>query len=195
MGFGHCRRFCFSYFVFILGLFFSSGFLIQAQTKQKNAVITPSVNWLSFAEAIELHTETPEKQILIYFKSKDCHDCAVILQQTLQNPLIARYINEYFFPVLMDVATFDTIEFREQLFSRTSYEKKTTYHDLAVFLSKGKVKLTASNVPTMVVLNYNNDEAIPTTAYKNPVDMMRLLRYFGQFYYKTYNWADFQRTN
>src|SRR6056297_1859404 len=97
----------FSLITALLFIFTFSGFT-QQDTK---------VNWYSFEEAVKLNKENPKK-VLIDVYTDWCGWCKKMKKQTFNNPEIAQYINENYYPVRFNAETNKKVQFKGRTFAK-----------------------------------------------------------------------------
>ncbi len=80
--------------------------LLSAQTKK--------VNWLSWDEALEL-SKTESKKLFVNVYTEWCGWCKRMDALTFDQPHIAKYLNENFYPIKFDAEQKDDIEFDDKI--------------------------------------------------------------------------------
>jgi hypothetical protein len=65
---------------------------------------------------------------------------------------------------------------------------KRGVHELAIFLTRGRL-----NYPSVVFLDEGLENPQPVSGFQNPVSMDKLLKFFGEDYYKTLDWGIFKQ--
>jgi len=68
------------------------------------------VNWIPFEKAVELARKN-KKHIIVDVYTQWCGPCKMMSKNTFNNPLIAKYINQWFYAVKYDAENFDTLKF------------------------------------------------------------------------------------
>ncbi|MDZ4844503.1 MAG: DUF255 domain-containing protein [Chitinophagales bacterium] len=154
-------------------------FILSAQTPPK------LVKWLTMQEAIELNKKQPRK-IFIDVYTDWCGWCKKMDAVTFENPIVAKYLNERYYPVQFNAEVRDSIFFREKQYAFVT-EGSRGYHELAVELMQGKM-----SYPTVVFLDeqLKNIQAIP--GFREAPEMDRILKYFGDNFYRNTDYQIFQ---
>lgn len=159
-------------------LFFSLILLLanNAFSQQK-----AQVNWLSVKQLDRLYTQKPKK-ILWKVYSKDCHYCHDFEEKVLKIPAIATYINQNYYPVLLDAFDDSPVTFAGH-----TYESKDKMNPMATHLLKGTIKF-----PTLVFVDEQLKMLNFLQGYYEAPNIEMVLHYFGDNAYKTVSWNDFQ---
>ncbi len=144
------------------------------------------LKWYTLAEAQEMCKKQPKK-ILIDMYTDWCGWCKKMDAETFNNPAIASYITNYFYPVKFDAETHDTITFKEKKYVNKNTGKRSS-HDLAIELLAGKM-----SYPTIVYLDENFDMLSPVGGYMSPRDIEPILMFFGRGIYKSNKFEDFKK--
>ncbi|MFK7905567.1 MAG: thioredoxin family protein [Chitinophagales bacterium] len=144
------------------------------------------INWLSWKEAMELQKEQPKK-IMVDLYTEWCVWCERMEKSTFNHPMIAKYINENFYPVKFDAETRETINFRGRDFNY-EHQVERGYNMFSVYLTRGQL-----SYPSVVFLDEGINNPQPIKGFQNPVVMDKLLHFFGENYYLKYDWAMFNQ--
>ncbi len=165
--------------IILLGSLLFAPFISHAQTPAK------LVKWYTIQEALELNKKEPRK-IFIDVYTDWCGWCRKMDAVTFENPVIAKYLNEKYYPVKFNAEARDSIFFRDKTYSFVAQGARG-YHELAVELMQGKM-----SYPTVVFLDeqLKNIQAIP--GFREAPEMDRILKYFGDNYYRMTNYDVFQ---
>lgn len=145
-----------------------------------------NIKWYTLKEAIEQNKKQPRK-ILIDMYTDWCGWCKKMEKETFQHPAIARYINEYFYPVKFNAETHDTIEFKGEKYINTSNFPRTP-HSLALKLMNNR-----ASYPTIVYLDEELNPISAVPGYMTPTDIEPVLIFFARNIYKIYPFDDFKR--
>jgi len=146
-----------------------------------------SVKWYSFEEAVKLNAAKPKK-ILIdmyipwYVTSK------VMLKTTYNNPQLAQYINNNYYPVHFNATSHDTVRFAGYTFLNPSTEQFSLHQLAAAFLQNELV------FPTALFLDENNKLVNRISGYLSPESLDGILHYFGDNAYKSTPWLNYIST-
>ena len=170
-----------TYFIFlILILFFSFN------TQKNNSNDSSKVNWLTFEEAVE-KSKSEKRKIIIDVYTDWCGYCKVMDRNTFNNEHIANYLNTKFYPVKLNAEQTGDIKFRGNTFTYQNNGGRG-YHQLAYELLQGKL-----SYPTTVFLDENFNMIQPLPGYQKPEFFDKVLKYFGEDYFKTTKWNDFEK--
>lgn len=135
------------------------------------------VKWYSFTEAIELNKKEPRK-IIIDVYTDWCHWCKVMDEQTFSNPVIAKILNEKYYPVKFNAESTADITFQEHTFKNKGEGRRPT-HDLAIALLNGKM-----SYPSIVFMNEKNQLITAVPGFQKPNQMEPLLVYIHNSLYE-----------
>ena len=148
---------------------------------------TTQIQWLTFDEAVRQNKSQPKK-IFIDLYTDWCTWCIKMEKATFEHPDIAEYINENFYPVKLDAETRRNILFQNNNYIYRPDAGKRGVHELAIFLTRGRL-----NYPSVVFLDETLKNPQPISGFQNPVSMDKLLKFFGEDYYKTLDWGIFKQ--
>ena len=147
------------------------------------------VKWYSFGEAVEMQKKKP-KPIMVDVYTQWCGPCKMMSANTFGNPLIAKYLNENFYPVKFDAETRDTVKFNNAVFANRNPEgTQRPVHDFAISILDSKL-----SYPSIVFLNEQVQRLQVITGYYKPDQFEPILKYFGSGKQKDTKWEDFQKT-
>ena len=149
--------------------------------------INTKINWLSFDEAVKQNQSQPKK-IFVDLYTDWCTWCLKMEKATFEHPDIVEYINENFYPVKLDAETRSNIIFKNNQYIYRPDAGKRGVHELAIFLTRGRL-----NYPSVVFLDEGLDNPQPISGFQNPVEMDKLLKFFGEDYYKNLDWGIFKQ--
>jgi thioredoxin-related protein len=164
--------------IFLILLFIALTGTLKAQETLK---------WLSLQEAEKLMTKQPKK-LFIDVYTDWCGWCKVMDQQTFQHPIIAKIINQYYYPVKLNAEQKEDLVFRGKTYKYIP-NGRSGYNELAAEILQGKL-----SYPTIVYMdeNFNVIQAIP--GFYKPTDIEPILKYFGTGAYKNIEWGEYQKS-
>lgn len=136
------------------------------------------LKWYSLEEAQKLNTQTPKK-ILIDVYTDWCGWCKRMDQTTFNNPAIAKYLNDKYYPVKFNAESRDSIVFNGTTFKNNGMGSRPT-HDLAIALLQGKM-----SYPSIAYLNEKLQLLGAIPGYKTPQQMEPIIVFIAEEIYKT----------
>jgi thioredoxin-related protein len=95
------------------------------------------VKWYSIEEAEKLNKEQPRK-IMIDVYTDWCGWCKKMDKETFNHPVIAKYINDNYYPVKLDAESKEDIVFNGTTYKHVAQGARG-YHELAAGLLNGKM--------------------------------------------------------
>lgn len=113
------------------------------------------VNWMTLEQAIEAQKSNPKK-IVIDFYADWCAPCKVMDKTTYSNPIIAKHLNEDYYPVKFNAERQESVTLFGRTFTNTGFvegKKKNSLHDFTKFMN-------VNAVPSIVFLD---EKAMPIT--------------------------------
>jgi thioredoxin-related protein len=144
------------------------------------------VKWYTFGEAVELSKKNP-KIIMVDIYTTWCGPCKLMDANTFHNPVVAKYINEHFYPVKFNAETRDTVKFNGFSFvNSTPVGGKRGAHDFAISILDSKVMY-----PSLVFLNEELKRLQIIQGYQEPKAFEPIMKFFGDNAYKTDKWEEF----
>lgn len=169
--------------VFILAAFTWSPSL-QAQTSTTEKT---KVEWLSWEEAIEL-SKKEQKKILLDVYTDWCSWCKKMDTITFNEPRIAVYINENFYPVKLNAHYKDEIKYNDKVYK---YQKsgRRGYHELAAEILKGRM-----SYPTVVFLDEKMEVIQSIIGFKTADQFEVIATYFATDQFMKTPWSSYKAT-
>lgn len=140
-------------------------------------------NTYSIEEALELQKKEPRK-ILIDLRASYMLTSRM-MPTTLEDSVIANYINENYYLVEFDVFSKDTINAFGGKFYVDSLS--TPFNGLAVAFLEGKM----NNMPTLIYLDEDQKMINKTHNYMSPKELEPIIKYIGEDHYKNEKWPEF----
>lgn len=162
------------------------GLLLIFGFQEKETAGESKVQWLTFEEAIE-KSRVEKKKIFIDVYTDWCGWCKVMDRETFNHDIIAKYLNDNFYPVKLDAEQKEPISFNDKTFEFVPQGKRG-YHELAAALLNGKM-----SYPTVVFLDENFNMLQPLPGYHKPKFFDMVLRYIGDDHFKKTKWEEFQK--
>ena len=168
---------------YVFGLVCIVGLWVQQSACQEK------VEWLSFEEAIE-KMEKEEKKIFVDMYTDWCGWCKKMDKATFQQPHIAKYLNEYYYPVKFDAEYKEEIVFEDKTYKFIRSGRRG-YHELAAELCKSLGKLS---FPTTIFINEEMEVLQPIAGYIDPQKFEVIMTYFGEDHFKKTPWKKYSET-
>lgn len=146
------------------------------------------VHWYTWSEAVELNKKTPKK-IYVDIYTTWCGPCKKMDMTTFENPEVAAYLNEHFYPVKFDAEQKEPLVYDGHVFKHLEGGRHGI-NEFAYSILDQKLLF-----PSGVFL----DEAVQRTTimpgYMEPVIFMKVLKFHAENHYKTMSWDDYKKTN
>lgn len=147
------------------------------------------VHWYTFGEAVEAQKKNP-KPIMVDVYTTWCGPCKMMSAYTFGHPVIAKYLNENFYPVKFNAETRDSVIFNGNLFvNHSPAGVSRPVHDFAISILDNKLMY-----PSIVFLNENLSRIHIMAGYYKADQFEPALKYFGSGKYKDTKFEDFQKT-
>ncbi len=145
------------------------------------------VKWYTFEEAVKLTKEHPKK-LFIDVYTDWCGWCKRMDQNTFTDPVIANYLNTYFYPVKFNAESTKPIEFAGKTFVNEGNGNRSP-HQLAIALLQGRM-----SYPSIAYMNEDLQLLTAVAGYLEPKGIEPILNYFATNKYKQESWEDFQKS-
>lgn len=149
---------------------------LQAQTP---------VKWYSVEEAFALNKKEPRKMLIDVYTDW-CKWCKVMDNETYSNPVIADYVNKYFYAV-----KFNAEQKTDVVLNGKTYKFLASgghgYNELAAELLNGQL-----GYPSTVFLDEESKMIQPVQGYIKPRQFDGIIKFIGGNDYKTKKWEEFQ---
>jgi len=136
----------------------------------------PGVKWYSMEQAVKLNRENPRK-IFIYIYSDNCGWCRRMAGNTFTNDVIAKYLNDNFYPVKINTDTKKDITVGSKTYKYVAAnpaKDAPAYHEFVVFLLQGSLAY-----PAVAFLDKDLVYMGAVRGYRPPSDFEPLLHYIG----------------
>ena len=143
-----------------------------------------SVKWYSIEEAMELTKKEPRK-ILIDVYTTWCKWCKVMDTATFNNPFIAGYLNEKYYPVKFNAEQKGDVTLDGKTYKFVPGGGRG-YHELAATLLNGNL-----GYPSVVFLDEKANMIQPLQGYIQAKQFDQIIKFIGGDHYKSQKWEDF----
>lgn len=158
--------------------------------KERNIKESYSLQWYTWEAAMQAmeadkRNGKKPKKIFIDIYTDWCGWCKKMEMETFQQPQIAKYLAEHFYPVKLNAEQRADIIFNQQTFKYIAQGNRG-YHELAAALLDGKM-----SYPTVVFLNdkYELMQRIP--GYLDVPTFNCIIHYLAEEKYVNTPWADY----
>ena len=148
---------------------------------------TVAVRWYTIEEALELNAKQPRKIIMDVYTDW-CGWCKVLDRKTFSNPVIAKYLNENFYPVKFNAEQTGDVLYMGTLFKNKGMGSRSA-HDFVVALTQGKL-----SYPTMVFFDGDSKPLTVVPGFMEAKDLEPILVFLLDDYYKKQNYESFLAT-
>lgn len=170
--------------VALLIAFLSTLFITNIAAQEKT---TQQINWMTWEEAMAAQQKQPKK-LLINVYTGWCRWCKRMDETTFQEPQIAEYLNQYFYPVKFDAEHKENIEYNGETYKYVKTGNKG-YHELAAQLLRGRLSF-----PSIVFMDENMEVIQALPGFKSPEEFEQIITYFAQDYYKSTPWTSYLKS-
>ncbi|MCE2731807.1 MAG: DUF255 domain-containing protein [Cyclobacteriaceae bacterium] len=154
-------------------------------TSAKNSE-TPTVNWLTFEEAVE-KAKTEKRPIFIDVYTDWCSWCKVMDKNTFSDPEVAKILNTKFYAVKFDAEQKENVVFNGTTFKFVE-SGRNGYHELAAALLNNQL-----SYPTVVFLAEDFSMIQPLAGYRKADEFHKIVQFIGEGHYKKMKWVDWEK--
>lgn len=147
------------------------------------------VHWYTFGEAVELQKKNP-KLIMVDVYTSWCGPCKMMSAHTFANPVIAKYLNENFYPVKFDAETWDSVKFNGFVFKNNNPPgTQRPVHEFAISILDGKL-----SYPSIVFVDSDIKRVRIVVGFHNAAQFEPILKFHGSAAYKTQDFEEYKKT-
>jgi len=143
------------------------------------------VKWLTFEEAMK-KAATEKRPIFIDVYTDWCGWCKVMDRETFNDPVVAKLLNDKFYPVKFNAEQTADVTFKGHVFKFVPSGDRG-YHQLAAALLNNQL-----SYPTVVFLNEDFDMLQPLPGYRKAPEFHMMAQFIGEGHYKTEKWNEWQ---
>lgn len=165
--------------IFLLALL-SCSFLALSSVQD-----TGEVKWITFEEAVLKNKENPKK-IIVDIYTDWCGWCKKMDRDAYANPVLAGYINKYYYAVKFNAEQREDIVFDGHTFKFVPNGTRGV-HELAAALTNNQL-----SYPTTVFMNEEMQILQPIAGYLNAKNIEPILNYFAEDKHKSVPWQEYQ---
>lgn len=169
----------------LIAMLIANNALAQAQQVAYSEDSESPVTWMTFEEAVE-RSKTEKRKIFIDVYTDWCGWCKVMDKNTFSEPMIAKILNEEFYPVKFDAEQKEDIVFNGTTFKFVPSGNKG-YHQLAAALLNNQLAY-----PTVVFLDEEFRMIQPLQGYQKAPEFHKIIQFIGGDYYKSTKWDEWQ---
>ena len=144
------------------------------------------VNWMTIEQAME-KSKTVKKPIFIDVYTTWCGWCKVMDKNTFSDPLVAKQLNDNFYPVKFDGEQKEDVVFNGNTYKYVG-EGGRGYHQLAAALLNNQL-----SYPTVVFLDENYNLLLPLAGYRKAPEFLPIATYIGEGHFKKIAWQEFEK--
>ena len=149
---------------------------------------TSLVRWYTVEEATEAMNQE-DRKIILELYTDWCGWCKRMEGITLQQPHIAQYLNENFYPIRFNAESKQAINFKNKSYEFVAPPGTTGYHEfVAQFMEDGRLSF-----PTIVFLDEDLNVIQSMVGFKTPYEFEQIITYFATDHYKKMPWQKYRR--
>ena len=147
------------------------------------------VHWYSFGEAVELQKKNP-KMIMVDVYTTWCGPCKMMSAHTFGNGIIAKYLNENFYPVKFDAETWDSVKFNGFVFKNNNPPgTQRPVHEFAISILDGKL-----SYPSVVFVDSDIKRVHTLVGFHKADQFEPVIKFLGSGAYKTQGFEEYKKT-
>lgn len=166
-------------------IFVSSVFFVPAVRAQET---TQKVNWLTWEQAMELSKKEKRKLVLDVYTDW-CKWCEQMDKETFQQPGIAKYMNEHYYPVKFDAEQKQTLKYKNKEYKFVKTAPNRGYNELAAELLNGKL-----SYPSVVFLDEDLNLIQAIAGFRPPEEFEQIITYFAKDFYRSIPWSSYTKS-
>ncbi len=164
--------------------YFNLTYLNKENELNKDSLTAGKVKWYSFEEAEKLNKKEPRLLYIDIFANMYI-SCNIMKETTYTHPVIADYLNKYYYPVRFNAASQDTVNAFGGTFLNHG-KGPFSLHALAADLMGGKIQF-----PTLVHINKKGQLINRMTGYLSPEQLEPILIYFAKNKHTSVEWQKY----
>ena len=150
---------------------------------QQTIITRLNINWISMNELADLMTKNPKKVLIdIYNNYNVSH--TVMRLEVYNDPEIANYIKQYYYPVLLNYKSEEVFEFKGVNYANSN--PPNGYHQFAIAALEGKMRF-----PAFLILDQQLNLLDRVQFFTDKELFMNIIEFFAQDIYKTKDFKTF----
>jgi thioredoxin-related protein len=172
-----------------IGMLFLGLIIAGSSIAQSHASKSSPVKWMTFEQAVEKN-KIDKRKIFVDVYTDWCGWCKVMDKNTFADPVVAKLLNEKFYPVKFDAEQTADVLFNGTTFKFVPYGNKGT-HQLAAALLNNQL-----SYPTVTFLEEDFSAVYPIPGYRKPEEFHPYLIFFSENQHKKgqNSYAEFMKT-
>ncbi len=143
------------------------------------------IKWYTWEEAVALQAKEP-RIIMVDLYTDWCGWCKRMDSTTFEDDNVAKFLNEYFYPVKFNAEQKEEINYGGKIHKFVE-SGRSGYHELAAAMVDGKL-----GYPNFVYFNEKMERIMISPGYKGPEDVMLELQFTAGGDYAKMKWEDFK---
>ncbi|HEU4716962.1 MAG TPA: DUF255 domain-containing protein [Bacteroidia bacterium] len=174
--------------IIALPLLYWAGVRYSRAQNAPAATMPTEIKWYTLEEAQKLDDSIPRK-IFLDISTSWCGWCKVMEANTFKNPIIAKYMNEHYYPVKVDAESHDTLVFNGQKFWNRGPANMRSANDFAITVLQGHL-----SYPSFAFISKDRKTFTIMQGYMPPEQFEPYLHYYGEDKETVMSWDDFLKT-
>jgi thioredoxin-related protein len=162
--------------------------LLSTATYAQESSSKGGIKWYTFQEAMKLNQKHPKK-IFIDMYTDWCGWCKKMDASTFKNPVIAKYMNENYYPVKFNAERKDTVDFKGKEYVNANPKGSRSSHQLAQALLNGRM-----SYPSYVFMDQDENLITVVPGYQKAPQFESILHFISTDAYKNVKWEDYMQS-
>ena len=167
--------------IILIALFVLPGF------SDTHVVAQSKVKWMSMEDAIAAQ-DVEKRKIFVDLYTDWCGWCKRMDKATFQQPHIAEFLNENYYPVKFDAEQKTEIKYKDQVHKFVGSGRRG-YHSLAASLTGGRL-----SYPTIVFIDQDLNVLQPIPGFQDPKTFEVIMTFFAGDHFKDTPWQEYKES-